>query len=49
VPRIAESQAVVTRRLTLDEQLNMVSESMGMLLNKTPRHLPITEKPKRNS
>jgi spore coat protein A len=49
VPRIAESSAVVTRRLTLDEQLNMVSESMGMLLNKTPWHMPITEKPLLNT
>jgi spore coat protein A len=45
VPRIAESSAVLTRRLTLDENLNMVAESMGMLLNKTPWHMPVTEKP----
>jgi spore coat protein A, manganese oxidase len=45
VPRIAESSAVLTRRLTLDENLNMVAESMGMLLNKTMWHEPITEKP----
>lgn len=45
IPRIAESTAVTTRRLTLDESLNMVSESMGMLLNRTPWHMPITEKP----
>jgi spore coat protein A len=45
VPRIAESSAVLTRRLTLDEQTNMVAESQGMLLNKTPWHMPITEKP----
>jgi spore coat protein A len=45
VERIPESAAVKTRRLTLDENLNMVSESMGMLLNKTPWHAPITEKP----
>jgi spore coat protein A len=45
VPRIAESTAVLTRRLTLDEQTNMVAESQGMLLNKTPWHMPITEKP----
>jgi spore coat protein A, manganese oxidase len=49
VPRIAESSAVTTRRLTLDEQLNMVSESMGMLLNKTPWHMPVTEKPRINT
>jgi spore coat protein A len=49
VPRIAESSAVKTRRLTLDEQMNMVAESMGMLLNKTPWHMPITEKPVLNT
>jgi spore coat protein A, manganese oxidase len=45
VSRIPESAATLTRRLTLDESLNMVSESMGMLLNKTPWHMPVTEKP----
>ncbi len=45
LPRIAESAAILTRRLTLDEQTNMVAESQGMLLNKTPWHMPITEKP----
>ena len=49
VQRIPESSAVVTRRLTLDENLNMVAESMGMLLNKTPWHAPITEKPVLNT
>jgi spore coat protein A, manganese oxidase len=49
VPRIAESSAVLTRRLTLDENLNLVAESMGMLLNKTPWHAPITEKPVLNT
>ena len=49
VPRIAESTAVKTRRLTLDENLNLVAESMGMLLNKTPWHAPITEKPVLNT
>jgi len=48
-PRIPESNAIKTRRLTLDEQLNMVAESMGMLLNKTPWHMPITEKPLLNT
>jgi spore coat protein A len=47
--RIAESAAVTTRRLTLDEQMNMVAESMGMLLNKTPWHMPVTEKPVLNT
>jgi spore coat protein A, manganese oxidase len=45
VARISESSAITTRRLTLDEAQNMVAESMGMLLNKTPWHAPITEKP----
>jgi spore coat protein A, manganese oxidase len=45
VPRIAESAAVRTRRLTLDETENIVAESQGMLLNKTPWHMPITENP----
>jgi spore coat protein A, manganese oxidase len=49
VPRIPESTAILTRRLTLDEQLNMVAESMGMLLNKTPWHMPVTEKPVLNT
>ena len=49
VARIAEASSVLTRRLTLDETQNMVAESMGMLLNKTPWHMPITEKPKLGS
>ena len=49
VPRIEESSAVRTRRLTLDEQLNLVAESQGMLLNNTPWHAPITEKPELGS
>jgi spore coat protein A, manganese oxidase len=49
VPRIPESAATLTRRLTLDENLNPVAESMGMLLNKTPWHAPITEKPVLNT
>jgi spore coat protein A len=45
VPRILESSAVQTRRLTLDESVNTVAESTGMLLNNTPWHMPITERP----
>jgi spore coat protein A len=45
VPRLPESSAIQTRRLTLDETTNMVAESQGMLLNKTPWHMPITERP----
>ncbi|MGA3046569.1 MAG: multicopper oxidase [Terracidiphilus sp.] len=49
IERIAESSVIKTRRLTLDEQMNMVAESMGMLLNKTPWHMPITENPVLNT
>jgi spore coat protein A len=45
VPRTPESDAIKTRRLTLDENMDMVQQSMGMLLNKTPWHMPVTEKP----
>jgi spore coat protein A len=45
VPRIAESSAVKTRWLTLDEQTQRTVKSMGMLLNSMPWHMPITEKP----
>ena len=49
ITRIPESHAVKTRRLTLDEMLDKVQESMGMTLNKTPWHMPITEKPVLNT
>jgi spore coat protein A len=45
LPRLAESSALLTRRLTLDENVSGKGESQGMLLNKTPWHAPITEKP----
>jgi spore coat protein A, manganese oxidase len=46
VPRIAESSAVKTRFLTLNELEKAGSgASMGMLLNKTPWHSRITEDP----
>jgi spore coat protein A, manganese oxidase len=45
VERIPEARAIKTRRLTLDETMNDVHESMGMMLNKTPWHAPVTEKP----
>jgi spore coat protein A, manganese oxidase len=45
VARIPESQAVKTRRLTLNENMDAVRNSMGMLLNDTPWHMPVTEKP----
>ncbi len=47
--KIPESRAVKTRRLTLDESRNLVQESMGMLLNNTPWHMPVTEKPVLNT
>jgi spore coat protein A len=43
--RLDPATAVHTRRLTLDEKMNDVQNSMGMLLNNTPWHMPITEKP----
>jgi spore coat protein A len=49
IARIPESQAVRTRRLTLDEMLSGIQESMGMTLNNTPWHMPITEKPVLNT
>src|SRR6185437_10077880 len=46
VPRIAEHSAAKTRWLTLDEILNGGrGASMGMLLNRTRWHMPISEKP----
>ena len=49
IPRLAESTAVRTRRLTLDENMDYIRRSMGMLLNNTPWHAPITEKPVLNT
>ena len=49
VVRIAESKAVKTRRLTLDETMNDVQDSMGMMLFKTPWHMAVTEKPALNT
>jgi spore coat protein A len=43
--RLDPATAVRTRRLTLDERMDDVQRSMGMLLNNTPWHAPITEKP----
>ncbi len=45
VARIPEATAVKTRRLTLDETMDDVQQSMGMMLNNTPWHMPVTEKP----
>jgi spore coat protein A, manganese oxidase len=49
IPRTPESGAIKTRRLTLDENMDMVQQSMGMLLNNTPWHMPVTEKPVLNT
>ena len=45
VERIKESTAVQKRLLTLDEHLNLADQSMNMMLNNTPWHMPVTEKP----
>jgi spore coat protein A len=47
--RLEESSAVRPRRLTLDETMDPVQRSMGMLLNNTPWHAPVTEKPLLNT
>jgi spore coat protein A, manganese oxidase len=44
-----EKTAIKTRQLTLDEQMSDVQKSMGMLLNGTPWHMPVTEKPVLNT
>ncbi len=45
VERIKESDAVKKRLLTLDEHLNLADQSMDMMLNNTPWHMPVTENP----
>jgi spore coat protein A len=49
VPKTAEAAAVKTRPLALIEKETMVGESMSMLLNNTPWHMPVTENPALNS
>ncbi len=44
-----EKSAVRTRRLTLDERMDDVQRSMGMFLNNTEWHKPVTEKPVLNT
>ncbi len=46
---VSETVAVGSRRLTLDERLDKVQRSMGMLLNNTPWSAPVTETPKLHS
>ena len=45
VPKTPESAAIRTRPLALLEQKTMQGESMAMLLNDTPWHMPVTENP----
>jgi spore coat protein A len=45
VPKTPESVAVRTRPLALIEEKTMKGESMAMLLNNTPWHMPVTENP----
>jgi spore coat protein A len=49
VAKIAESEAVKTRLLSLDEYQNRVAEPVLMLLNGTYWHQPVTEKPVLNT
>jgi spore coat protein A len=49
IPKPDEASAVRTRRLTLDERMDDVQKSMGMLLNNTPWHAPVTENPMLNT
>src|SRR6185312_14774453 len=49
VERIKETDAVKKRLLTLDEHLNLADQSMNMMLNNTPWHMPITERPVLNT
>jgi spore coat protein A len=43
--RLNAATTIRTRRLTLDERMDDIQRSMGMVLNNTPWHAPITEKP----
>ena len=45
VPKTRESSAARTRPLALIERMSLKGESMEMLLNGTPWHAPVTEKP----
>ncbi len=46
---MSEAAAVRSRRLTLDERLDKVQQSMGMLLNNTHWSAPVTETPALNT
>jgi spore coat protein A len=49
VPKIAEASAINTRLLTIDEYKGAHGETTRMLLNKTPWHHPVTERPVLNT
>jgi len=49
VPKTPESAAVKTRPLALIENMTLKGESMSMLLNNTPWHMPVTENPELDS
>ena len=49
VPRTMESQAVLTRTITLNEFQDKMSNPMVMLLNRKHWHEPVTETPKLNT
>jgi len=49
VPKLAESEAVKTRLLTLDEYTSFAGETVLLLLNASYWHDAITEKPTQNS
>ena len=49
VPKIAESQAVKTRLLTLDEYTSFTGETVLLLLNRSYWHDPVSEQPVQNS
>jgi spore coat protein A len=49
VARLAETAAVRTRELTLDEYKDPTGNAMVMLLNRTPWHMPVTETAKLGS
>jgi spore coat protein A len=46
---LREADAIRTRRVTLEERLDPVQQSMGMFLNNTPWMAPVTETPTINT
>ena len=49
IERAKESDAIVTRTITLNEYQDKVGNSMEMLLNRKHWHEPVTEKPRLNT